>query len=82
MIGEAERHIAENRTHALHQKVLRLIQRAGDEGIVQSDLTRKTQFLEARQRQEILTTLIEAGEIELRKRPSGTKPAMIYRSAA
>ena len=82
MIAEAERHIAENRTHAFHQKVLRLIQGAGEQGIIRSELTRKTQFLEARQREEILATLIELGEIETGERASGTKPATVYRAAA
>jgi primase-like protein/bifunctional DNA primase/polymerase-like protein/uncharacterized protein DUF3987 len=82
MIGQAELHIAENRTHALHQKVLRLIQRAGTGGIVRSDLTRKTQFLDARQREEILATLIEAGEIETSVRASGTRPAIVFHAMA
>jgi hypothetical protein len=82
MISEAERHIAENRTQAYHQKVLLLIQGAGERGLTRSELTRRTQFLELRQREEILLTLTEAGEIELVKRPSDTKPATVYRAAA
>jgi Primase C terminal 2 (PriCT-2)/Bifunctional DNA primase/polymerase, N-terminal/Protein of unknown function (DUF3987) len=82
MITEAERHIADNQTQANHQKVLRLIQGAGEHGLTRSDLTRRTQFLELRQREEILLTLTEAGEIELCKRPSDTKPATVYRAVA
>jgi hypothetical protein len=82
MITEAERHIAENRTQANHQKVLRTIQGAGERGLTKSELTRRTQFLELRQREEILLTLTEAGEIELCKRPSDTKPATVFRAVA
>jgi superfamily II DNA or RNA helicase len=82
MVTEAERHIAENRTQAYHQKVLRLIQRAGEAGLTRSEITRRTQYLDLRQREEILVTLVEAGEIELSKRPSDTKPATIYRAVA
>jgi hypothetical protein len=82
MVTEAERHIAENRTQAYHQKVLRLIQGAGEAGLTRSEITRRTQYLDLRQREEILVTLVEAGEIELRQRPSDTKPATIYRAVA
>ena len=47
MITEAERHIAENRTQAYHQKVLRLIQGAGERGLTRNEITRRTQFLGA-----------------------------------
>jgi Primase C terminal 2 (PriCT-2)/Bifunctional DNA primase/polymerase, N-terminal/Protein of unknown function (DUF3987) len=82
MITEAERHIAENRTQAYHQKVLRLIQGAGARGLTRSELTRRTQFLELRQREEILLALTESGEIELGQRLSETKPATVFRAIA
>jgi hypothetical protein len=82
MITEAERHIAENRTQAYHQKVLRLIQGAGERGLTKSELTRRTQFLELRQREEILLALTESGQIELGQRLSDTKPATVFRAAS
>jgi len=82
MITEAERHIAENRTQAYHQKVLRLIQGAGARGMTKSEITRRTQFLDMRQRQEILVALIESGQVELSQRASDTRPATVYRAAA
>ena len=65
MITEAERHIAENRTQAYHQKVLRLIQGAGERGLTRNEITRRTQFLERKQREDILGALVEGGEVEL-----------------
>jgi hypothetical protein len=82
MITEAERHIAENKTQAFHQKVLRLIQGAGERGLTKSDLTRRTQYLDLRQREEILIVLVESGQVELAERASGTRPATVYRAAA
>jgi hypothetical protein len=82
MITEAERHIAENKTQAYHQKVLRLIQGAGERGLTKSELTRRTQFLELRQREEILLALTESGQIELGQRLSDTKPATVFRAAS
>jgi hypothetical protein len=82
MITEAEHHIAENRTQAYHQKVLRLIQGAGERGLTKTEITRQTQFLELRQREEILLALTESGQIELGQRLSDTKPATVFRAAA
>ena len=65
MITEAERHIAENRTQAYHQKVLRLLQSAGPAGLSRNEITRRTQYLERKQREDILGALIEAGQVEL-----------------
>jgi Bifunctional DNA primase/polymerase, N-terminal/Primase C terminal 2 (PriCT-2) len=81
MITEAERHIAENKTQAYHQKVLRLIQGAGARGLTKSEITRRTQFLDIRQRQEILVALIESGQVALNQRASDTRPATVYRAA-
>ena len=80
MITEAERHIAENQTQANHQKVLRLIQGAGDAGLSRNEITRRTQFLERRQREEILGALVEAGQIELGIEPPQRRQAAIYRA--
>jgi hypothetical protein len=82
MITEAERHIAENRTQAYHQKVLRLIQGAGERGLSRNEITRRTQFLERKQREEILLALTESGQIELGQRLSDTKPATVFRAAS
>ena len=82
MITEAERHIADNQTQANHQKVLRLIQGAGGRGMTRSEITRRTQFLELRQREEILIALVESGQVELASAASDTRPASVYRAAA
>jgi hypothetical protein len=75
MITEAERPIAENRTQAYHQKVLRLIEGAGERDLTKSALTRRSQFLERRQRKEILLALAESGEIESGQRRPGAPRA-------
>ena len=75
MITEAERHIAENKTQAYHQKVLRLIQGAGQRGLSRNEITRRTQFLERKQREDILGALVEGGEVELEIRQTERRPA-------
>jgi hypothetical protein len=80
LLGEAERHIAENRTQANHQKVLRLIQGAGRGGLTRNEITRRTQFLERRQREEILSTLVEGGDVEQEIRQTKRRPLALYRA--
>ena len=81
MIAEAERHIADNQTQANHQKVLRLIQGAGGAGLTRNEITRRTQFLERRQREDILQALVEAGQIDLGIETTAGRQVAIYRAA-
>ncbi len=81
IITEAERHIAENRTQAYHQKVLRLIQGAGERGLSRNEITRRTQFLDRKQREDILGALVEAGQVELDIETTAGRQAAIYRMA-
>src|SRR4051794_27842960 len=80
MLTEAERHIAENRTQAYHQKVLRLIQGAGRSGFTRNEITRRTQFLERKQREDILIVLVEGGDVELEIRQTERRPAAANRA--
>jgi hypothetical protein len=80
MITEAERHIAENKIQAYHQKVLRLIQGAGQRGLSRNDITRRTQFLERKQREDILGALVEGGEVELGLETTAGRRAATYRA--
>jgi len=81
MITESERHIAENKTQADHKKVLRLIQNAGERGLTRNEITRRTQFLERKQREDILGALVEAGQIEPGIETTAGRQAATYRVA-
>ena len=63
LLLQSERHLADTRTEKHHKKVLEIIRAAGAKGIRRRDLTRKTQFLDLRVRQEVLQTLIESEQI-------------------
>jgi hypothetical protein len=82
MITEADRHIADNQTQANHKKVLRLNQNAGPAGLCRNDITRRTQFLERKQREDILSALVEGGELELEIRQTERRSAAVYRAVA
>lgn len=74
---EVERHVADNPVERNHKRVLELIRQAGSEGITKTELTRKSQFLERRTRDEILASLSEGGQITSRLRPSATKSTAV-----
>ncbi len=75
-----ERHVADNEVDRNHKRVRDIIHKAGRNGLTKSELSRRTQFLELRKRDEILIALIEAGQIRMSPRPSATKSAMVYRA--
>ncbi|HQS18436.1 PriCT-2 domain-containing protein [Reyranella sp.] len=76
-----ERHVADNEIERNHKRILEIIRSAGGDGLGKSDLVRRTQFIDKRQRDEILVTLIEAGLVTMAMRSTLTKPALAYRAA-
>ncbi|HMQ92668.1 MAG TPA: PriCT-2 domain-containing protein [Amaricoccus sp.] len=72
-----ERHVADNEIERNHKRVLDIIRRAGPGGLTKTELTRKTQFLDRRTRDEQLVTLAEAGLLTTRLRPSATKHTVV-----
>ncbi|MBF0462237.1 MAG: PriCT-2 domain-containing protein [Magnetococcales bacterium] len=80
-IEDVEHHIADNQTEQNHKRVLEIVRSAGRKGISKRDLTRRTQFLDQRQRQDLVQSLIEGGQILVETRPTRTVPATVYRVA-
>jgi hypothetical protein len=81
IISQLDRHVADNTQEQHVKKILRLIG-AEPEGITRSDLTRKTQILNRRERDSILTDLIESGQIvaDMQKKEEGAgRPTLVYR---
>jgi len=79
LLLQSERHLADTRTEKHHKKVLEIIRAAGAKGIRRRDLTRKTQFLDLRVRQEILQTLIESEQITSVSTQTKGRSADVYR---
>ena len=74
-----ERHVADTETEAHLKRIREIIRAAGSEGITKSEVTRASQWLKARDRDEILVTLIETGDIRTAMRDTGGRKAMVYR---
>jgi hypothetical protein len=72
-----DNHVADNDIERNHKKMLDIIRVAGPGGLTKTELTRKTQFLDRRTRDEALLTLTEAGFVTSRMRPSATRPTVV-----
>ena len=76
----AKRHVAESESEDQCKRVLRII--AGEpEGLTANQLTRKTQWMRRRDRQDVIATLLESGQVYIDKRETSTRPATVYRLA-
>jgi hypothetical protein len=74
-----ERHVADTETEAHLKRLKEIIRASGAKGITKSEITRASQWLKSRDRDEILLTLIESGDITTGMRDTGGRRAMVYR---
>ena len=74
-----ERHVADTETEAHVKRLKEIIRAAGATGITKSEITRASQWLKSRDRDDTLVTLIESGDITTGMRGSSTRQAMVYR---
>lgn len=78
-IEAVQRHVADTEIEAHLKRLKEIIRAAGAKGITKSEVTRASQWLKARDRDEILGTLIESGDITTGMRDTGGRKAMVYR---
>ncbi|MFP1645964.1 PriCT-2 domain-containing protein [Pontitalea aquivivens] len=74
-----ERHVADTETEAHLKRLKEIIRASGAKGITKSEITRASQWLKSRDRDEILLTLIESGDITTGMLDTGGRRAMVYR---
>jgi len=78
------REVAENDIEAAHKKILNLIRKSGVEGMNGTQLAKACQGMKARDRNEILQTLVESGDVleEVVKNPGAGRERRVYRVRA
>lgn len=76
MIYQVSEQVSENETAARKKRILRLI---GDSTITANQLSRKTQFLNRREREELVGDLVTSGLLEVCSSPTGGRTATCYR---
>lgn len=79
-IDAVERHVADTETEAHLKRVREIIRKAGSAGVTKSELTRASQWLRARDRDDILLTLVESGDIVTVEQETGGRKAMRFRA--
>ncbi len=70
----------ENKVEEAGQRVAKLIAHMASEGIIHSELVRKTRWLSGRQLSDTLKALMEAGDITAEQIASGGRPRTIYKA--
>jgi hypothetical protein len=79
-IREASARMSENQVEAHHKRAMQILRDAGAEGMYRSEFTRRTQFMDNRQRDGVLKTLAEAGLIESLMIQRTGRPAQLLRA--
>ena len=79
-IDAVERHVADTETEAHLKRLREIIRKAGSTGVTKSELTRASQWLRARDRDDILLTLVESGDIVTVEQETGGRKAMRFRA--
>lgn len=81
-ISNIRANVSDNAYEADLQKIMKIISKGGKDGITQSQITRATRGIDRRKRQDLLASLIEAGDIEEEKisKDNTKKPFTIFRS--
>lgn len=77
MLFLAGQWVADGQFDARQKKVLRVIRDAGGQ-IGRRELSRRTQWLSQRERNEVIANLEEAGLIETRQVETSTRPRLVY----
>jgi len=80
MIFIAAEWVSENPFEAKRKRVLRVIRKAGDDGLTRTQLYRKTKYLQTKERTDILESLESTGEIVLERVLTGGAPRVTYRA--
>lgn len=74
MVRQVHRHVAENDWERSVKRMLRVL----DRPLTGSQLTRRTQWLRGRERDEMLATLIQSGQVTVETVTGKTKPTTVY----
>jgi len=81
-IREASIRVSENAIESNHKRALQILQESGPGGMAKSDFTRRTQFMDARQRDGVLQTLVDAQMIEVQMIQGARRPMCLLKVLA
>ncbi|NVO05709.1 MAG: hypothetical protein HXX19_07115 [Rhodoferax sp.] len=73
-IREASARVSENQVESNHKRAMQILRDAGAKGMSKSEFTRRTQFMDHRQRDGVLRTLSDARLVDVSAVPTGGRP--------
>ena len=73
-IREASARVSENQVESNHKRALQILRDAGSKGMSKSEFTRRTQFMDHRQRDGVIRTLTDARLVDVCAIPTGGRP--------
>jgi ABC-type sulfate/molybdate transport systems ATPase subunit len=74
-IREASARVSENQVESNHKRALQILRDGQAAGMSKSEFTRRTQFMDHRQRDGVLRTLTDAHLVEVFAKPTGGRPS-------
>ena len=74
-IREATARVSENQVESNHKRALQILRDGDAAGMSKSEFTRRTQFMDHRQRDGVLRTLTDAHLVEVFAMPTGGRPS-------
>ena len=74
-IREASARVSENQVESNHKRALQILRDGETAGMSKSEFTRRTQFMDHRQRDGVLRTLTDAHLVEVFAKPTGGRPS-------
>ena len=74
-IREASARVSENQVESNHKRALQILRDGDAAGMSKSEFTRRTQFMDHRQRDGVLRTLTDAHLVEVFAMPTGGRPS-------
>ncbi len=74
-IREATARVSENQVESNHKRALQILRDGDAAGMSKSEFTRRTQFMDHRQRDGVLRTLTDAHLVEMFAKPTGGRPS-------
>jgi hypothetical protein len=77
MLCYVEQHVAENETESISKRILRMIGSKGEYGLSMNELTRKTQWLKKREREDYIRSLMDSGLMHFKDIKTATKPRRV-----
>lgn len=79
-IREVAERVSENPTESNHKRALKILKEAGPQGMTKREFTRRTQFMDLHQRDNVLKTLAEADLISIEMRQARGRPAQLIKT--